>query len=459
MRSGRFNFELDAGQYFVEARDEAHAPAATVVNIKAGEALPLALTTVRGGAITGRVLDRDGVPLSGALVTIDGEIPLGTVVSDCYRHRANFGCGRIRSSASPSGHGPFDRPSRRISPTRTGRLLPAPRGQITGAVIVLARGLDLSGRVVDRADLSSPLSGVGVEAMDVLTGTTVMARALSARNGQFTISGLYPGTFLVNVSPPGTYPLWASTRVSLTKGGADAVIVTASPSFAIDGMLAPGAGGISVERLGDALRDPAWSAIRWNVVETDASGHFAIGGLPPGKFMLHARGIDGACLEAPVDVTNEDVHDVRFQARPGASIVGVVHDARKVGLAGIRIELASAVLSAHGRRYIAEGAWKDAGLEAARALQSQHFQSRHALTARDGTFEASCLQPGSVELMAYLGDRQLEWSHPVSFGGPPTLTTIRAWLDDGAGEDQPRGSGVYLRGDGKRRGQQAWARE
>jgi len=422
--AGGFALDLEAGDYLIEASDASHAATVARVGLANGAPASLTLTTVPGGSVRGRVVDIRGAPLAGASVTVQGEIPAGTIAAGWHP-----------AAARSAGDGEFTLRGLRPGPLRLTAHLAGFRdaepvtlflplgGRREDVVLALDRGLELAGTVRDRSPSARPLAGVTVEAVDVLTGTSLMAAGPSGADGRFALAGLAPGAVLLDVPRPQALPLWTEARAALPRDAAGPFVVAVDPAFTVEGTPGPGR-IVTLEHLADPSRDPGSSTVGGAAVAADAAGHAAFRGVPAGKFALHARGLDGTCAEGSVEVTDHDVRDVAFEPSVGGSITGVVRDGGGQPMAGARVEIASAALSAAGWRNFKQGSLAKALAEAIRTAASQHLETRQETTAADGSFRATCLAPGDYELTAYLGDRPLDWKDPAQMGGPYTPMTV-----------------------------------
>jgi len=168
----------------------------------------------------------------------------------------------------------------------------------------------------------------------------------------------------------------------------------------------------------DWFASPHWFAV------ADERGRYAFDEVPDGIFVVHERSQGGACYEGRAEVRGQDVRSVELRAKSRAAIAGVVRDSNGNPVTDAELEISSAVLSAAGWRFIAEGDWESGVREADKVAEGQHLQTRRVHTAGDGTFRASCLEAGPFEVVATFQGRRLAWADPARMGGPFAPSTV-----------------------------------
>jgi protocatechuate 3,4-dioxygenase beta subunit len=163
---------------------------------------PLAVAVVQEGApedstIAGRVFDRDGKPVTGARVTFRGsDRPGSTTVGACSREPVvTDEGGSFRWSAVKPG----DYLMSVHAPGFVASELEVEAGQ-AGLVIRLRRSLAIRGVVVD-GESRKPVMGIPVRAVaEGRLDLNLLGRQTeTAEDGSFTISGLDPGEYRVEV--------------------------------------------------------------------------------------------------------------------------------------------------------------------------------------------------------------------------------------------------------------------
>ena len=327
-------------------------------------------------ALSGRVVAASGEPIPCAIVRIVSPDP---PVPQVYTDRQ----GRYTVDGLPAD-GTFVLEARKpgFMTLQYGQGLPSDPevplavragGRVTGVDIVLPRDSVVSGVVTD--EHGEPIEGVQVWAFELRRagGRTVAASTVFSRptddRGHYRLIGAAPGSYVVgtlmratvggardtqvytSTFHPSTRDAMVARRVVVEAGrdvdGADIVLI-ASPPAVVSGNVVDTAGrpliggrvSVAVSgRSGSASLD-SWAGT------TDAAGAFAIGGVPPGDYVVKASSTDGALQFGMqyVTVTLGDPPPVRIALTSGATVEGrvIVEAATDVNLAGFTIAVASA---------------------------------------------------------------------------------------------------------------------
>lgn len=164
------------------------------------------LRLLRGGAISGVVVDESGSPVKNFLLAIESFSPKG-------ESGPSPGMGRSQQVADPSGQFTLGRlsPGRYVltvsgegrPPTRSDGIDVEAGSTTSNVRITLARGASLSGTVLD-AESRKPVEGARV-ALDAITttGANAIKEAVSDANGAYTLEGVPPGPFSIRIVKDG----------------------------------------------------------------------------------------------------------------------------------------------------------------------------------------------------------------------------------------------------------------
>ncbi len=310
----------------------------------------------RSAVLAGRVYGPLGLPLEGAEVTLAGSgfWPPRSVRSGLegrfYWHGLPPGIYELRASLGSLS-----------SPTVEGLILEA--GSRRLLALELAEGWTLSGRVVD-SQSGGPLEGAEVELATGPLGA-YKRRVQTDAQGRFELSGVFGDEHQLFVDLNRYVP---SAPIAVTRGEAS-IEVRLARGGAISGIVVDARGrpiAEAVVRLlgnqdtqpgtaspGDTLRvttgpvppiSAAADATTTALVEqalTEADGAFDLRGLEAGRYTAIASHPNYAPSEsAEVEIAaGGEVADLRIVMARGGELRGRVVDARRVGLAGIPVEL------------------------------------------------------------------------------------------------------------------------
>lgn len=337
------------------------------------------------GRITGRVVAADnGHPIKRARVLVSAaELPGGRgVLTDAggVFEVAELPAGRYTVNVSKVGFVSLSYGQRR--PLQAGTPLQLGDGQqLKGVDFRLPRGSVVAGRLLDEDGEPMPGASVGVMRYQYLQGDRRLVQAGSGQTddkGQFRIWGLMPGDYYVSAMArnftfgsggrggPGGRGGFVGRGVPGGPGGPgnDEENIAYAPTYfpgvesvdqakpitvglsqevldinfslllvrttRIDGRVTnpdgtPVTSG-NVQLIAESARMRGQIGVRYGA-RIDWDGSFAIGNIPPGRYVLLARADDGdfpAYGAQPVGVAGGDMSDVIVMVSPGATITGKV---------------------------------------------------------------------------------------------------------------------------------------
>lgn len=254
--NGRFSFEgVAAGQLRVTAQKQGFAfePSdAQVIEARAGAAITVELFLRRGGAVTGRILDERGEPLSDIRVSAMRQLPArgdrrvvmrgpGSVTNDLGEFRlAGLSAGEYIVMAAGQLQSPFMRGAAAGSSTWAPTYYPGTINQAEAQVVSLAQGdtvtglefrliaapaFRVSGMAIDEAGKPVP------DAMITLVPATARSQGgfaaplmgRSNTDGTFVIGGVMAGRYAVTAnrmirSASGTASVISMERIGTNSG-------------------------------------------------------------------------------------------------------------------------------------------------------------------------------------------------------------------------------------------------
>lgn len=257
-RDGRYVIRaLPPRTYELQVDDPRYVRWSGSVDVAAGRGGSRDVPLVRGAGVTGRVVDDQGVPVEDAAVQITRGGPSG--MRDFVRRMQARG-----DSTRTDRNGVFT--AERLTPGRGQRLdvrhddfesrslggLDLEPGATTkGVRVVLRRGLELTGVVVDEEE--RPLAGVDVELVQSFTFRTrrgamamVMPDSFPKRetgaDGRFTFQGLKAGDYTLSARRPG-YARATVDPVRVTEDGdQEPLALVLVPGVTISGFLRAASG-------------------------------------------------------------------------------------------------------------------------------------------------------------------------------------------------------------------------
>jgi hypothetical protein len=332
------------------------------------------------GRIRGRVVAADtGAPLRRAQVRLASwELRVFRTVSTDAQGRfdvTDLPAGSYGLTVTRNGYASLQFGQQR--PFEGGRVLELANGQLMDRVdFALPRGSVITGRVTDQ--LGEPVAGIYMEAMRYhfrpdgerqLMGTSTGEMSTMVTNdlGEFRVSGLMPGTYVLRANPddggmrgilrdsePGPqaigesygyattfYPgtLSAEQAEPITVGAGD----VASASFVlstarltrVSGMIRDSQGRpVTGGRLELQSRTPT-SAWGMTGPQIGADGRFSIANVPPGDYSIEVAPMSGGLrptagpefdevASVPFTAAGQDITDLIITTTPGATLTGRV---------------------------------------------------------------------------------------------------------------------------------------
>jgi hypothetical protein len=332
------------------------------------------------GRIRGRVVAADtGAPLRRAQVRLASwELRVFRTVSTDAQGRfdvTDLPAGSYGLTVTRNGYASLQFGQQR--PFEGGRVLELANGQLMDRVdFALPRGSVITGRVTDQ--LGEPVAGIYMEAMRYhfrpdgerqLMGTSTGEMSTMVTNdlGEFRVSGLMPGTYVLRANPddggmrgilrdsePGPqaigesygyattfYPgtLSAEQAEPITVGAGD----VASASFVlstarltrVSGMIRDSQGRpVTGGRLELQSRTPT-SAWGMTGPQIGADGRFSIANVPPGDYSIEVAPMSGGLrptagpefdevASVPFTAAGQDITDLIITTAPGATLTGRV---------------------------------------------------------------------------------------------------------------------------------------
>jgi hypothetical protein len=274
---GNFRVEgLAPGSYQLEARAPGHAR--TVLrNVRVPATGPMTVALKAAGVIEGFVVDAQGQPATGAEVQVGGRAPQVATTGQGGGFSVEVEPGsHIVSARRGDEAGSLDKPVT-VSVGQT----------VRDVRVKLGKGSVLEGLVVAKAT-GAPVVGASV-AVSPAGRSGDSGSAVTDDTGHFSVGGLAPGSYDLDVSAPGFSPL-ARRGLTVTAGERFPLELELTGTGAVEGQVKDGAGqpvqGAQVvggTRWGGALGNtPAES-------RTDAQGRYRLEGLGAGTVYLTAR--------------------------------------------------------------------------------------------------------------------------------------------------------------------------
>jgi hypothetical protein len=338
---------LGAGQaYRLEVKAEGFLPARLDARPgAAGEKRPpLRIVLDRGAAVTGRLIDSAGRPVTGAALSLEalpeGDMemrqsspPLQGMSDAAGRFRLGpAGPGRFRLDLTHSDFALATRPTIVVAGSR----------DVDAGDLRLAPAVAIEGRVIDGRGMPLPGTRVSISSF-----TTERRRepVVSDADGRFRLGGLAPGErFDLTVFHPGHLPHDAP---GVEAPSPEPLRITLRPARSLAGRVVDDAGKpipgvrislVETRELRMAGGSQSGGSSR-TAGETDAEGRFVATHLTPGTVHLsfEASGFLGKVLRGLSIPEEEDPAPVEVVLETGAVLSGRVVDSRGRPAAGLRV--------------------------------------------------------------------------------------------------------------------------
>jgi hypothetical protein len=358
VRAGRYNLNAQKGSYiglqWGQQRPNEPGKPIDVLDAQTIEKLDFALP--RGAVITGRILDEFGEPVSDAQVAAMRPQNVGGTrrLVNAGRPSTTNDIGEFRLFALPPGEYYVSATLRNLNPLaetddRSGyaptyypatadvsaaQKLPVAIGQTISDItlsLLPTRTSRVTGTAVDSQN--RPLRGVvqAVMRSTMLGGPFGISPGQIRPDGSFTINGLTPGDYTLEVSPqggPGGFsdPEYASTDVTVGGGDVNGIRLVAAKPSAVAGRIVIGSGD------GKSL---SASTIRIAVTPVPTGGIF-FGPFPqpaainddwtfqakarPGLMRISAQGLQAPWNVKAVRYRGTDVSDTGFEVKPNEDL-------------------------------------------------------------------------------------------------------------------------------------------
>jgi large repetitive protein len=364
--AGRYELAgLPAGAYRVIAtHDDAALGMIGGIRVERGD-VEVDVALMPPTRVTGRLVDAGGQPVAGtiALTEIDGMASPRTVGALVRAQAAADG--RFTLERVPPGSHAARTVARGVAPRRVEVEVPARAGAVDLGDVVLDTGLQIRGRVRDKA--GAPIADATVRAFeDRSMGAAVVLEGATEADGGFALGGATGGTYQLSVSAPG-YTRFDDT-IEAPRDGLEVVL---APAGSITGTVVDAAGR-AVETFeviampGEGTRQPPRRR-----PFTDEAGRFTLDGIPgAGTYSLQVVARDSGRQVVPdVKVADGQVTDVgRITLASGGTVRGVVLDASSAPIAGATVEALAPGPVREERTTDAAGRFELRGLAPGRAV-------------------------------------------------------------------------------------------
>lgn len=357
----------------------------------------IVITIPTGVAVSGRVTDRDGKPLSGVAVTASEAAggPRGLVVRNIVMLG---GAGQEEDVVRTGSDGTFTLRVKEgtydFAFKREGYAAKALRGQTISAAnnatleATLDPAVEITGRVVR--------GGAGVDGVTISTFSEAgaSATAVTGPDGSFTLSGLTPGDVRASMRKESDF---IQEMRTLTAPARD-VTIEIPPGTRVSGRvvdkstrkpIASFQAGVSNSRSGGGMMMVSPPSLK---AFTSDDGSFVLENVPTGAVNLVASAPGYA--QARMNLTVEEgkpLTDIELELDPGTKLVGKVTGPDGAALAGVTVR---AEPSGSGRIMLAS-------------------TGKQAVTDANGEYTIEALEPS---------DEAIEFSHPKYVGTRKTIT-------------------------------------
>jgi hypothetical protein len=329
--SGAYSMNLGPGAYELEA---SHADYASqtggMIRIESAPATR-DFVLVPGGSLRGKVQDaQTGEPVASALVYVrQASEPAvqGFDVAARTDSRGEFvvrpvSAGVLKVYAT---HGSSTTQKPEIVRLRPGEsadgvvLLVDSAGEVRGRVTSEGEGLD-----------GEAIEGAVVTALAVDGQRVYVADEPSDENGEFVISGVLPGSFLIQAIAQGFQPELAAKPLNVLADEVAQLDIAMKRGVTLRGRVEPaGRARVQVEM---ALAGQDFAAIRAAqanaaaTAETDEDGTFVLTGLAPASVKLVATSEENLAGEQSLRIDERDIDGVVVKLRERSPLVGQVRD-------------------------------------------------------------------------------------------------------------------------------------
>jgi hypothetical protein len=292
---------LAPGPYRLSAGGNGFLPAVADVLVRAHRTATVELALDRGGVISGVLRSgAEPVPFTDVIIKSGGEIVAAATTSRRGVYRASgFPTGDYRLGITYFGT-PYQRNTVHVAIDQPDDHVVRDIAVRRGAVVTL-----------DPRQAGSPVSGAENELRDS-TGTPIL-QGLQMRGGRIRYQGLEPGTYTAVVSDGDRYARKTFTVASVGRRDLGRVFLS-HPTFTLSGRTAPRA---VVEAFTGDLCPPAApdqpGTFHFIADRADASGHYTLPGLVPGRYMLGSDGWphnDAPRCWSGVRLTGDTVRDL-----------------------------------------------------------------------------------------------------------------------------------------------------
>lgn len=196
----------------------------------------------------------------------------------------------------------------------------------------------LSGVIQDQST-STALANALVE---VLQGNTVIASALTASDGSFTISSLASGNYTVRVGLQNYQTLVVGTNIISGQTTSANVSLTSNPGFAL-GAVTDVATGLG---LPGALVEILQNSVVIATQQTDSNGNYTINNLAPGTYLLRASATNYQVGVSSVIIiaSQNTVVNVTLQNQPGTVTGAILSNLTQAPLSNATVNIYSGAL-------------------------------------------------------------------------------------------------------------------
>ena len=330
-------------------------PQRTAVIKQDKDALNINFTAFDGFKISGKVVQENGSPLEGVLITIEGTTSKvsSSTTTDANGQYEFSGLGYDTYTITPSrdGYG-FDPPSQTkiISSQNAGS-----QRNFTLSNFTAFQGYQISGMVLDLTKLEGQagIQGVTIQLTGKTTdGVAVNLSKTTDSEGKYSFTGLSNGAYTVTPISAAYNFEPESQKVTIASANALNINFYAGTGYIISGSIAKGESSSDNESLSSFLVElykdnatlmviPLSQKTAINTVNADAKGNFVFIGVPPGSYIVKPKkeGYGFEPLFYNVVVRNDSVSNLLFTATKGLYISGKVVNIIGIGQSNITLTI------------------------------------------------------------------------------------------------------------------------